>query len=289
MLNSGLSTFRALFDYKKYAVLSFVTAIMLIVARMLGAAIGGGFHSTIGRLIAEVISALLCLLLLNKYYFKNVTDDVVDKKFGKEQDVYSLQIMLTDGLWAIFMLNDIFLLGQFSGNELIIADYKVAYVIPANLSILTSAMGTFVAPYFTKYENEKAYDWVRKKLLLVVKMTSLIMGVATLGCFVLARPLIVLLYGEEYLSAVPIMRILLIASFFNNGVRAAIANILSAMGVQKLNLYVAGGGILLQVLLNLLLVPKYEAYGVAYTSVVVYIMMSVALISVAWNKYFKNK
>jgi O-antigen/teichoic acid export membrane protein len=190
--------------------------------------------------------------------------------------------MLTNALWTVFMLNDMFLLGQLTGSETTIADYKIANVIPANLSILTSSISIFVSPYFTKKENEKDFTWVKKKFRTVLLSTSIIMGTAAIFCFVFAEPLISFIYGKNYLSAIPIMRILLLASFVNNGVRASIANILSSIGKQKINLIIAGIGIILQIVLNVIFIPKNGATAVAIISVIVYFAMT-ALLIVAWR------
>ena len=287
-LNSGLSSLRALFDNKSFAIIVFVTSSTLILARVAGAALGGLNLTTSARLGAEMVSGLGCLVFLNKKYFSRIKSISLKKEFVKTMDTYSLQMMLTDGLWAIFMLNDLFLLGQLSGNETILADYKVAYVIPANLSILNSAVGIFVAPYFTKQENEKNFKWVRQKFLMVLTISSLIMAAFSFVCFIFAKPLILLLYGDAYISAVPIMRILLIASFFNNGIRATIANILSAMGIQKINLYIGGSAMILQIILDIILIPRFGGIGVAWTSLVVYACMSLALGWYFWNKYYRK-
>lgn len=276
-MEASLSALRAKFDNKSYAVLALLTAAIMIIFRIIGAALLGLPGTTWARLIAEVACAVICVLFVFRKHFSGVRSGELTKPFCREMDVFSFQIMLTNGLWAIFMLNDQFLLGQLLGNEAVLADYKIAYVIPANLSILTSAIGIFIAPYFTKHENEKDGAWVKRNYYLVLKTTVAIMGVFVLICFIFAKPLIVLLYGEDYASAVPIMRILLLASFCNNGVRATIANILSSIGVQKLNLIVAAGGMLLQVTLDLILIPRYGGIGVAYTSLIVYAMMSIVL------------
>lgn len=290
LINVSLSALRALFAHKQYAVISFVTSSLLIIARVISAILNGGVEAvTLAKMIVEIICALCCVLYLWKKYFGNVRCINIEEKIIKKMNTYSFQMMLTDGLWAIFMLNDLFLLGQFSGSETVVADYKVAYVIPANLSIITSAVGVFVAPYFTKYENEGSGKWVREKTILVLKITGSIMAIASITCFILAKPLIVFLYGKEYLSAVPVMQVLLLASFFNNGIRATIANILSAIGIQKLNLYIASGGMLMQVILDIYLIPVLGGLGVAYSSVIVYMFMSVALGIVIWKKYFGDK
>ena len=278
LCNSSLSTLRALFDYKSYAFLAFTTSFFLILMRILGAAINGLNGTVLFRLLAEIICAVSCLICIFLKYFKKIELNKLDSRFLNEMNNYSFQIMITDGLWAIFMLNDMFILGQMVGDLLIIADYKVAYVIPANLAILTSAIGIFVAPYFTRYEKENDWGRIKKNYKLLLALTILVMGVLTILCFVYAAFLITWMYGKKYLSAVPIMRILLLASFFNNGIRSTIANILSAMGMQKPNLFVAAGGIVLQIVLDVLLIPIYGSKGVAFSSAVVYFFMGVVLL-----------
>ena len=285
---SVFSSLRALFDYKKYAFLSFGVATALITARVTGALINGTRGLLWTRLLMEITCALVCVFILFRFFFRGVRPKPLEKSFYQDLNTYSFQVMLTNGLWTIFMLNDIFLLGQLQGNESVLADYKVAYVIPANLSILTAAIATFVAPYFTKYENEKNYAWVRDKFKLVLTITGGLVGVFVVICFFLAKPLILLLYGEQYLSCITVMRILLIASFFNNGVRASIANILSSMGAQKANLVVAGIGILIQITLDILLIPTKGGIGVAISSAVVYFVMSSLLLYYFVKHYIRK-
>ena len=286
-VNLSLSTLRAEFKHHEYAYLALITSFILVVGRVVGAIIGGLLLTVYGRMIAEIVCAILSICIVYKMFFRGIKAAKLERTFKREMDIYSFQIMLTDGLWAIFMLNDLFLLGQLSGNETMIADYKVAFVIPANLAILTSAIGVFVAPYFTKYEKNKDMKSIVVKSSLVLKTTSLLLGVAVLMIFIFARQVVLLLFGVKYLSALPIMRILLIASFFNNGIRATIANILSAMGFQKINLAIAALGFFMQIVLGLYFIPKKGAMGAAYTTLVVYFFMSLCLICYFWNKYYR--
>lgn len=288
ILNASLSTLRAMFEYKGYAVMAFISSFFLIVMRIIGAAINGIAGTVLFRLLCEIICACICLLYVYFKFFNNVSAGVLKKTFVKERNIYSIQMMFTNGLWAIFMLNDLFLLGQLIGNEVLIADYKVAYVIPANLSILTAAVGIFVSPYFTKKEKENDWNWIGKKCKLVLTATIVTMGVCSLLCFAMAKPLIVLMYGEQYISAVPIMRLLLVASFLNNGIRATIANIFSSIGFQKINLIVAVIGMAIQIILDIILIPLYGGFGVACSSAIVYLIMSTVLI-VIFLRMIKNR
>lgn len=287
--NLGQCALRALFDYKRYAYLAVISALILVSGRVVGAIVGGLDGSVTFRLAAEVICSVMSVYLLLHFHFRNVKGEQLDPSFSKEYSNYSVQLMLTDGLWAIFMLNDIFLLGQISGDDLLVADYKIAYVIPANLAIISSSIGLYVAPYFTKYDKEGKLNWVKKNLKLTLLVTMFVMGGLALLCYVFGDVLIKFIFGAQYLTTVPIMNILLIASFFNNGIRMVIANILSAIGEQKKNLIVAGIGMVFQIVLDVLLIPRMGAIGVGLSSLSIYLIMSALLVIMVYKKYFKRK
>jgi O-antigen/teichoic acid export membrane protein len=181
------------------------------------------------------------------------------------------------------MLNDILLLGLFTGDPTMVANYKIAYVIPANISIISSSIGIFVSPYFVKNENN--YRWIRKSYKKIFLISTAIIGAVSLVLFIAAKPVIVLLYGFQYANVVPLMRILLIASFINCTARYTNANLLAAMGQIKYNLIISVIGVILQVIINVSIIPQFGAFGLAYTSIVVYLLMSVALIIVFFKKY----
>jgi hypothetical protein len=66
----------------------------------------------------------------------------------KELLLYSVQYMVTNGSWALFMLNDVFILGLLIQNASMIASYKVAYAIPGNISLISKSIGVLMASYY---------------------------------------------------------------------------------------------------------------------------------------------
>lgn len=282
--NMSLGSYRSLFDYKRYAYLAIITAFLLVAARVAGAAIGGLNYSVYGRLVAEIACVTICVITINNYHFKGIRQKKPQKEFSKAFTGYSLQMMLTDGLWAVFMLNDIFLLGQITGDDVMVADYKIAYVIPANISIIASSICIFTAPYFTKKDKEGDKKWISAKLKESLFVTMAAIGIIAIICFLLGKQLITLLFGTQYVTAVPIMNALLIASFFNNGIRTVIANFLSAIGEQKKNLIVAGIGVIFQVILDIVLIRQLGVIGVAISSISVYLIMSLVLLFFVRNR-----
>ena len=96
------------------------------------------------------------------------------------------------------------------------------------------------------------------------------------------------MYGEQYLNVVLLMRVLLLAAFINSGLRYTTANLLAAMGEIKYNMIISGVGIISQLLLDILLIPKMGAMAVAVSNCIVYFIMSVFLFVVFWNKYYRK-
>lgn len=274
--NVAFSAFRAFFDIKTYSYLALFTSAVLILARVSGAYLGGVTYSVFFRFFFEIVCSIICLYYLYVKYLKGIKAKKPVSSYINSLNNYSLQIMVTDGLWALFMLNDIFILGQFCGDDVLLADYKVALVLPMNLAILNSATMMFVSPYFTR--NETNINWVRKNIYQLVVLSFVIIGITVFGISYFANSIVSIMYGDKYLTVVPVMRILLIASLFNNGLRGVIANALSSVGKQRINIFVAIIGIVSQVLLDIILLQEFGLIGLAWASLVAYFIMGITLL-----------
>ena len=287
MLNQGLYTIRSYFKNKLYAYLAFISSTVLIGGRIVGAILNG------------VTGVLWSRVLINSFFAISIIAFITLRMLVKEPAIpvgqekkriinkYSFQYMITNGFWALFMLNDTFLLGLLQNDPTGLADYKVAYVLPGNISIFATAIGIFVGPYFAK--NEKDYSWVKRNYKKVYLISAVVVGIVSLIISIFASPIIRIIYGEQYLNIVPLMRILLLAAFFNSGMRFTTANLLASMGEIKYNMIISGAGIALQAILDLLFIPKWGVMSVAIANCFVYFTMAVALFYVFYRKYYMSK
>lgn len=284
LFNEVLYTIRAFFRNKLYAYLAFISSTILIVGRVIGAFVGGVDGVLWSRVLINAIFASVLFLYVKKCFFVEHSVCKLDKDNRKTVNAYSFQYMLTNGFWAIFMLNDTFLLGMMLNDPSVLADYKVAYVLPGNISIFATAIGVFVGPYFIRNENN--INWIRKNFKKVFVLSASIVGIVAITIAFLAPQLIHFMYGEQYLNTVGLMRILLLAAFFNSGLRYTVANLLAAMGQIRYNMIVSGVGVATQVLLDLLLIPTLGAMGVAISNCVIFFFMAVVLCAVFYKKYY---
>ena len=285
LLNDDLYTIRSFFKNKLYAYAAFFSSAALIVGRIVGAIACGVSGVLWSRVVINMLLAIsgLCYVSNKLLVIKNT--DRLDKEKKRIIDNYSLQYMVTNGFWAIFMLNDKFLLGLLLNDPAGLADYNVASVLPGNIAIFATAIGSFVGPYFTK--NEKNNAWIRRNYKTVFILSAGIVGAVAFGIGVVARPLIKFMYGEQYLNVIALMRVLLIGAFFNSGLRYTTANLLAAMGEIKYNMAVSGAGIIIQIVLDCLLIPQMGVMAVAVSNCVVFMMMAIVLCSVFYNKFYR--
>ena len=286
LFTNGTYSLRAIFMNKEYAIVACVVSIFLIFGRIVGAKVASVSGVVWSRLIINALCSLILILFVYRLYPQTKLF-TLNRDSCREVNSYSFQYMITSGLWAIFMLNDAFILSVLTNNPVIVADYRVAYVLPGNLSLISTAIGIFVAPYFTK--NEKDIKWVQQKFKSTALVNAGCVGILALALILFASPIISLIYGENYLNVVPLMRVLLIGAFINSGFRYVTANILSAMGKIRSNLVISSIGIILQVAFDILLIPRFGAIGVAYSNCVVFTIMSIALFGVFYKIYFKRK
>lgn len=286
LVTNGLYSLRSLFRNKEYAAASLLVSTLLIVGRIIGAKVGGLSGVVWLRLFINIVCGIVLIVIVYKI-FPKPERKALSREEEKDVNIYSMQYMFTNGLWVLFMLNDSFLLGLLTNDPAIVADYKVAYLLPGNLSLISNAIGVFIAPHFTR--NEKDCAWVRKTYKQVSVVNALAVLLAALFFFVFAKPIISVIYGEEYLNTVPLMRVLLVGAYINSGFRYATANILSAMGKVKSNLAVSSAGIVVQVALDIVLIPRYGAMGVAYSNCIVFIVMSIALFLIFYKNYFYKR
>lgn len=141
IVNNGLYAIRAVFKNKLFAYLAVGSSVLLIVGRIIGACVYNVGGVVVSRVVLNAFIGVAIIPICIKMFSKSTYQLDAAKK--KEINAYSIQYMITNGLWAIFMLNDLQMLSMFCADSAIVAEYKVAYLLPANISIFATAIGKF--------------------------------------------------------------------------------------------------------------------------------------------------
>lgn len=281
--NTNLCYERSQLSNKRYMYFSIFSATLSVFSRILGSALYGVKGTIFFKVLGEILACTVIGYFVYKTYFLNKHSHKINIDKKKELLIFAINNMTANGIWILFMLTDVFLIGRLLNNPDVLADYRVAYVMPSNMAIISAAIATFITPYFVK--NEKNNQWIKKNYIRVMGVNVLLIGGLAAIMFVFAPQLITLLYGESYLNIVPIMRILLIAHLINSGVKSITSSLLAAMGYAKNNMLISLFAFILQVILASIVLPKFGIMGLAINNVFVYLFMSILFVYTFSKKF----
>lgn len=215
-------------------------------------------HYTIFGIITAVGCNLFNFFFVGKYIDLGYKTKLEIKKHLKAIIIFFGMTIVT----SIYTMLDTGMLGFLSSDTEVgfyTASTKLGHMVLSMLTAITGILLPRLTNYAQKNDNSSFNELVKKSanilLLLSIPMTA--------GLIILARPLVLLLSGEQYLPAVISMQvispILVIISF---GSLAGV-QILPAIGKEKISFYSYIAGAATNVILNSILIPKYGALGAA--------------------------
>lgn len=238
--------------------------------------------------IKHIVSAGLAFGFLreNKKEKVNFIINDTDKKLYIEILKYSLYCCLTNFTSTLMMLLDVTCISCFIGDASIVATYKTATQIPTAMMFVPSSIIIFVYPYLA--ENNQNWKWLRSKVkMLLLGVFAINFCIASV-VFVFAPVIVKILWGEKYMDAVLVLRILTVNFVITGTFNKVYGNLMVAIKKVKVNLAktVVFSG--LNVILNIFLIREYGSTGAAIATVIVSIGSSVfAIVYYYW--YMRKK
>jgi len=164
---------------------------------------------------------------------------------------------------------------SFMKSDKVTGWYNAAYLLIFSLSFMAYVIMMSIYPKLSNLAKESLLQTkilYRKSLYLIALAGFLILGISSL----IIKYLIPLLYGNSFLPAVNIFYILTIAVFFSY-----LANVwlytLNALGKQKIYTIASAVGLIINLALNFLLIPKYSYFGAAWATVITEIVASLII------------
>ena len=181
--------------------------------------------------------------------------------------------MCNNGLSQLLYLLGVFMLGIVVADETVIASYKTATLIPTALNFIPQALVIYLYPYFAEHRDDGA--WCLKRYKQAVLGLGALNAAISLVLVVGAPLIIRLLFGAQYMDAVPAFRILSANYFLSGTFQVLAGNLLVTQRKLKYNLLVAilSGGI--NIAVNVLFIQWWGAMGAAIATVCVVVFASV--------------
>ncbi len=145
---------------------------------------------------------------------------------------------------------------------------ELVYIIPMALApSFLSAFG------YLKSQGEEAYSAKVKQYLAISSVLSLVGGVAL---YLLAPVGMPLLFGEEFSESYRVVQVYALslpATFWG----VAVTQVLISKGWNKIPMYRTLMGLLVNLVLNFLWIPKYGFHGAAYASLISYFVTALSV------------
>jgi O-antigen/teichoic acid export membrane protein len=242
---------------KLYAQITNLKTIFLVLLAFLLSISFGSIGFAIALTIAPLLISLIYLKKLKLIGFNERFQlNIPFKKFFLYGLYTSLGGVLSQLLYAI----DILMIGNIVKDETIIALYKVSNIIPFSLLILPVI---FIKTDFVLIANKSRTDkkYIKNYYLNYLKLFSVISGLFLLLFYFFSSDLM-LLFGTDY-QETSLMKIFVIGVVGALLFRIPLGNILSAVGLAKINAINSLVILILNCIFSYIFILKYGAIGAA--------------------------
>ena len=226
-------------------------------------------------LLANSVSVLLSTFYALRHEFSNLSP-IFPKMYLKKIFKFAKWIGLARAFSVAVARVDIILLNLLH-SSFAAGIFAAAGRVTLLFTLLVSALGSVVAPRFSSFTGKKDTLAYLKKLSLLIGAVSLFMILTVF----LARPIITLVFGSEYLDAIPVFQVLAIAMISFLFSIATTNPIIYTFNQPHFFAQITVLQVVVLVVLDLLLIPTYGAMApcisIGVSNVLVFVLSSVKL------------
>ena len=256
-------------EIKKFGQVTFLPNLLRIIAILILVVI---FNM---GLIGGVLSLLISTVLIAGIYSKNILSG--NKPLFQYNPLIIKSLISNGALYAVSLviitLNykvDIYLLKILSSNYQV-GQYSVSVSICDFILQIPFAIGILLFAKSAGGTRSKEY---LNKVILLLKISFILFLILTISWYFLSDYFISVFYGATYLDSINSLKILLI-SIDAIIIFKILSMDMAGIGKPHLSLFATVPGLIINVVLNLIWIPKFGGTGAAYSTLVSYIFVSV--------------
>ncbi|MFX0204602.1 MAG: flippase [Candidatus Hodarchaeota archaeon] len=224
---------------------------------------------TIGAILSYLVALYLTTILVWRWVVKEVPCKYALLKMNKpvlrELLNFGIKVNLNTSLSFLHLRIDMLMLNYFL-QPLTVGYYAIAVSLGEKLWLLSSSAATVLYPKVATIKQERAKNELSSAVGRIIFFIT-----AVGGCimYFLSGFLISILFSKSYLQSVKPLQILLIGMVAVS-LERIIANDLIARGKPMINTYITSFCVVLNVILNLLLIPKWGVIGASWATSISY-------------------
>lgn len=261
---------RATFQNQRYSVYNFTYSFLLMIFQIVFAVLWGVTGVMIGKYLSMALCVLMGYLLIRDLPMMKAKAIKLDWHEIKTIIRFGIVMLTASATSTVMSYNETFIVGQLLKDEELLAEYRVAANILSISLFLLEALLVFILPYFIQHIKDKQWIWENYKKLFVINGT--VMTLFHLGLFIFAKLYLFIFAGPEYMGAVSLVRMFLVASWIQAVFRGISGNILAVTGEEKFNLKINIVFVVVHAVIDVAAVKTLGIYGAAIALIVVYFL-----------------
>lgn len=192
---------------------------------------------------------------------------VLDRDLLGEMLRYGARVYLSCLLAFLVIRSDLLLVNYFLGTSQA-GVYSIAVQIADTLLLLPVTIGMILLPRVAGERSERQEEVTAR----VLRHTALMLFGLCLAAGILVGPVVRLLYGESFSGAILATRLLL-PGVLALGLNGVLMNHFGGRGMPAITALAPAAGLVLNVALNVLVVPRYGLAGASVSSSLAYGLM----------------
>lgn len=192
-----------------------------------------------------------------------------NKEYQKKNISYGFKGYLANMITFLNYRLDTFIIKALSKSTMTVGQYGVSVTLAEQVWVFASAISSVMFPYITSIENDEDKSKVTS---LTFKIVMVVTFMAIIVLF-FASNLIRFVYGEDYYGSIIPLKILLIG-VFSLSLGKILANDIASRGKPELNALSNLIGLLVNVIFNILLIPRFGIVGAAMATSISYTLTS---------------
>lgn len=226
-----------------------------ILATYLGFAVAG--------LAAGFVAGVLAGIVINFHYFP-----LKLAKFGivhlKSLFSFSFWIFLTSSGFAIFGIADTIMIGYFLSNA-DVGIYRISYQLSTIALLACFALNAVLFPTMSRWAAEGNFSSIGSTLSRALSFSLVLAVPIIVGGVILSDRLLYFLYGAGFVPGTSALIILLLVQLAITGVMLQ-TTCLNALDFPKQSFIATGIAALLNIVLNITLIPVFGIAGAAFAT-----------------------
>jgi len=257
---------------KKFNLILFSQPLFFLLMALMTLIFFGASFGILSLVIAEIFSLVLAEVILFSWARKETkgVSFAFNKSYFKDAFLFGGTIYLGNFFSFLLQRTSLILTNVFL-NPASAGLYAIATGAAEKLWLFALSVETMLFP---KIASENDPNHLKEFTPLICRNLLLIVAIASLFFFFISRWLIILLFSKTYADSVGIFQILLIGVAAVS-VSRILANDIAGRGRPIVNVYLNMGIAVLNIILNIILIPLFGAEGAAWATTISYIVLFV--------------